>query len=132
LVRCVVFFIDSHCSRIENIHFVLSGVGTDDGDTFDASLKKKKHKKHRKNIGVDHAKYIDDTFRGSDATWKICVWHKNQRAYQIGNKVDETGYEVYEACRRHGAMVLSGTLIPCKLISRPLAHVRKDVSDESL
>ena len=43
-----------------------------------------------------------------NATWRICVWHKNQRAYQTGDKRDETGYDVYDVCRRHGALIFTG------------------------
>ena len=40
--------------------------------------------------------------------WKICAWHKNQRSMQIGSKVDETGWETYEMCAHHGAIVHTG------------------------
>lgn len=40
--------------------------------------------------------------------WKICQWHQNQRAMQIGGKSDEMGWGVYEACREMGAIVETG------------------------
>eukprot|EP00002_Diphylleia_rotans_P009173 TRINITY_DN1920_c0_g1_i3.p1 TRINITY_DN1920_c0_g1~~TRINITY_DN1920_c0_g1_i3.p1 ORF type:complete len:501 (-),score=104.09 TRINITY_DN1920_c0_g1_i3:357-1859(-) len=64
--------------------FVLSGVGT---------------------LGSNHARYIDTSFTSTAAIWKVCSWHKNQHLYQTGSKSDETGYEVYDTCRQHGAIV---------------------------
>eukprot|EP00211_Chloroparvula_japonica_P002677 CAMPEP_0119120138 /NCGR_PEP_ID=MMETSP1310-20130426/1311_1 /TAXON_ID=464262 /ORGANISM="Genus nov. species nov., Strain RCC2339" /LENGTH=508 /DNA_ID=CAMNT_0007109603 /DNA_START=27 /DNA_END=1550 /DNA_ORIENTATION=+ len=64
--------------------FVLSGVGT---------------------RGNSHDTFIDRTFSDYNAMWKFCHWHKNQRFFQVGGKSDETGYEVYDACRRHGAVI---------------------------
>jgi hypothetical protein len=40
--------------------------------------------------------------------WKICQWHENQEAMQVGGKFDEMGWEVYETCRRFGAIVHTG------------------------
>ncbi|KAJ3333727.1 hypothetical protein HDU76_004539 [Blyttiomyces sp. JEL0837] len=65
--------------------FVLSGVGT---------------------LGVGHADFIDATLsKYKHVPWKVCVWHKNQATYQTGDKTDETGYAVYDVCRKHGAIV---------------------------
>ncbi|KAI8921572.1 hypothetical protein BC831DRAFT_476556 [Entophlyctis helioformis] len=59
-------------------------------------------------MGSDHAQFIDDTLtRYKTSPWKLCVWHKNQSKYQTGDKKDETGYEVYDTCRRHGAIVFT-------------------------
>eukprot|EP00735_Rhodelphis_limneticus_P004893 TRINITY_DN1654_c0_g1::TRINITY_DN1654_c0_g1_i2::g.17686::m.17686 TRINITY_DN1654_c0_g1::TRINITY_DN1654_c0_g1_i2::g.17686 ORF type:complete len:553 (+),score=203.65,Metallophos/PF00149.23/0.00074 TRINITY_DN1654_c0_g1_i2:35-1660(+) len=57
--------------------------------------------------GDDHPEYLDETL-DNPAIWKFCNWHKNQRAYQVGDKHDEVGYEVYETCRLHGAVVSTG------------------------
>lgn len=70
-----------------NILFVVSGIGT---------------------IGLGHAEFIDETLtKHSNIPWKFCIWHKNQRLLQTGDKLDETGYEVYEVCRKHGAIVFT-------------------------
>lgn len=34
--------------------------------------------------------------------WTICAWHKNQTLMQLGDKTNDTGWGVYEACRTHG------------------------------
>lgn len=79
--------INSYC-LLNDIIIVLSGVGT---------------------LGVDHAQFIEEAFTiHHNVTWKICIWHKNQEKLQTGDKEDETGYLVYEVCRRHGAMILTG------------------------
>ncbi|KAI3649753.1 hypothetical protein MP228_005385 [Amoeboaphelidium protococcarum] len=85
---------DRHCKGIygvkmvclyQNILMVFSGVAT---------------------RGGKHPQFIDSVFKANrDVPWKICVFHKNQHKYQTGTKQDEVGYEVYEVCRRHGAII---------------------------
>ncbi|KAJ8331743.1 hypothetical protein QVD99_001990 [Batrachochytrium dendrobatidis] len=73
--------------QFNGIVIVLSGVGT---------------------LGKDHAEFIDQALTEfKDSKWKLCVWHKNQNKYQTGDKKDETGYLVYDTCRKHGAIVLT-------------------------
>ena len=40
--------------------------------------------------------------------WKICNWHQNQAAMQVGGKGDEMGWDVYETCRAQGAIIQTG------------------------
>jgi hypothetical protein len=58
--------------------------------------------------GDDHATFIRDQLEATDATWRICAWHLGQRALQVTTKSDETGWEVYEACREGEAFVATG------------------------
>jgi hypothetical protein len=89
----------------ENQIFVLSGVGT---------------------LGVGHAQFIDETFtKHQKIPWKFCVWHKNQRSFQTGDKFDETGYQVYETCRKHGAIVITS-----HEHSYERTHLMKDFSNQ--
>jgi len=53
----------------------------------------------------DYAGYIARELSGGDDRWRICSWHKLQHDMQIGNKQDETGWAVYEACREAGGIV---------------------------
>jgi len=69
------------------IFFVLSGVGT---------------------RGNGHEEYMDNAFASSSAVWKVASWHKNQRLMQIGGKFDETGWEIYDTARKHGAIITTG------------------------
>ncbi|KAJ3384858.1 hypothetical protein HDU84_002610 [Entophlyctis sp. JEL0112] len=70
-----------------NMVFALSGVGT---------------------IGRNHAEFLDLSLsKYANSSWKVCSWHKNQAALQTGDKENETGYEVYETCRSHGAIVIT-------------------------
>lgn len=58
---------------------------------------------------ADFAAFIDEQFVGpSEPAWRVCGWHKNQKAMQIGGKGDEMGWGVYEACRAKGAIVTTG------------------------
>ena len=59
-------------------------------------------------FGTGHAAYIRDQLAGTEAIWRISSWHKNMRNMQVGNKTDETGWEVYEESRRGGAIVATG------------------------
>ena len=52
-----------------------------------------------------YPEYIDSSFASSDKRWKICSWHKNQTAMQTGDKVNGTGWGVYNACLNTGAIV---------------------------
>lgn len=66
------------------LFFVLSGVGT---------------------LGDNHAAFLQSALAGTEARWRVCSWHKNQQLMQVGEKTDETGWEVYEACRKGGAII---------------------------
>jgi hypothetical protein len=56
----------------------------------------------------DHVAYLRDQLARTDAVWKICSWHKNQRLMQVGGKPDEVGWKPYEACREEGAIIATG------------------------
>lgn len=75
--------VDATCA-FRGLRFVVSGVGT---------------------YGTAGATELTAKLAAATESWKICAWHKNQRAMQIGGKTDETGWEVYEACREAGAIV---------------------------
>jgi hypothetical protein len=55
-----------------------------------------------------YADYFDRQLAEDPSTWRICSWHKNQRAMQVGGKGDDTGWAVYEACRAGGAVIATG------------------------
>jgi hypothetical protein len=52
-----------------------------------------------------YAPYIRDQLKSDNHIWKICSWHRNMNAMQIGNKPDDMGWGVYEACRENGAII---------------------------
>lgn len=63
---------------------------------------------------ADHAGFIQKEFSinpkspNDSVNWNICIWHKNQTAMQTGDKTDEAGWQVYEACKDAGAMIVTG------------------------
>jgi hypothetical protein len=59
-------------------------------------------------LGTGHAEYLGSELTKAKEAWKVCAWHKNQRLLQTEDKSDETGWGVFEACRRGGAMVVNG------------------------
>jgi hypothetical protein len=56
----------------------------------------------------DTAANITPFLQDEDHIWKICNWHQNQTALQLGDKADEMGWDVYEACRQLGAIIQTG------------------------
>jgi hypothetical protein len=61
--------------------------------------------------GVENSVYADyfaQELARDTATWRICSWHKNQGAMQVGLKRDDAGWGVYEACRAGGAVIATG------------------------
>lgn len=54
---------------------------------------------------AEFAQFLKEELPKEDRLWRICSWHKNQNAMQVGGKGDEMGWEVYETCRRFGAIV---------------------------
>jgi hypothetical protein len=56
----------------------------------------------------DDPRAIVERFSHDEHIWKICAWHKNQQAMQVGGKGDEMGWGVYEACRLMGAFIVTG------------------------
>ncbi len=56
----------------------------------------------------DPATNISRFLQNEAHIWKVCQWHQNQEAMQVGDKSDEMGWEVYETCRRLGAIVETG------------------------
>lgn len=54
-----------------------------------------------------YPRFVEERFAGDRQTWKVCTWHKNQKAMQIGGKGDEMGWAVYEACLKAGAIIMT-------------------------
>lgn len=87
---------DAHCDgeygvksscTFRGLAFVLSGVGT---------------------YGKDHETYLESTLSQTQATFRLCIWHKDQHDMQVGDKIDEVGWEAYRVCARHGVPVITG------------------------
>jgi predicted phosphodiesterase len=52
--------------------------------------------------------FIVDQLQADDHIWKICSWHRNQKAMQVGGKSDQMGWEVYSNCLNLGAIIATG------------------------
>ena len=52
-----------------------------------------------------HIDYIQDQLAADNSIWRICAWHKNQTAMQVGSKPNEVGWGPYEACRQGRAII---------------------------
>jgi hypothetical protein len=49
--------------------------------------------------------YIRSQLKSDNHIWKVCSWHRNMSAMQVGDKTDDMGWGVYEACRENGAII---------------------------
>ncbi|MDH3677655.1 MAG: metallophosphoesterase [Nitrosopumilus sp.] len=78
--------VNSSC-KYKGVFFILSGVGT---------------------LGSNHSSFIEKELLADNSIWRICSWHKNMNAMQLGSKSDETGWEVYKNCRNGGAIIATG------------------------
>ena len=61
--------------------------------------------------GFDNGKsdvYIREQLAGDNSVWSIVSWHKDQQLMQVGGKLDETGWGVYEEARMGGAIIATG------------------------
>jgi len=54
---------------------------------------------------LDHSSFIENQLNNNDHLWRVCSWQGNMHAMQIGGKEDSTGWEVYENCKNHGAII---------------------------
>ncbi len=54
-----------------------------------------------------HADFMQDQLSQTASRWRICSWHMNQSAMQVGAKEDQVGWSVYEACRKGGAVIVT-------------------------
>lgn len=52
--------------------------------------------------------FISTSLTGDNHIWKICGWHYNMKAMQIGGKSDQQGWADYETCRQQGAIIVTG------------------------
>jgi hypothetical protein len=55
-----------------------------------------------------YAPFIRAQLKSDNHVWKVCSWHRNMSAMQVGDKTDDMGWGVYEACREAGAIIATG------------------------
>lgn len=56
----------------------------------------------------DYADFLERELSTSSNIWRFCSWHKNQNSMQVGAKSNEAGWDVYNACLKHGGIVATG------------------------
>ena len=76
----------------QGLYFILSGAGAIPDAADDAT----------------HIDYIRDQLAADNSIWRICSWHKNQNAMQLGGKSNEVGWGPYETCRQGRAIIATG------------------------
>ena len=55
--------------------------------------------------GSGHSAFIESQLNNNDHIWRICSWAKNMTEMQLGQKANVAGWEVYENCKNHGAII---------------------------
>ena len=89
-IKCKGDYGERYKCELNNITMVFSSIGT-------IGSKKK------------HRVYIKESLKNSSSNnWKICVWHKNQKNMQVGDKGNSIGWGAYETCRKKGAIIVTG------------------------
>lgn len=78
--------IDEVCTY-KGLFLVLSGAGT---------------------LGEEPEVFLQEQLNQNQSVWRVCGWHKNQNAMQLGTKRDEVGWAPYEVCRTEGAIIATG------------------------
>ncbi|MFQ6027041.1 MAG: GEVED domain-containing protein [Dehalococcoidia bacterium] len=91
-VTCSGNYGETSSCTFRGLFFLLSGIGTIPPENDD----------------VPHVNYIRDSLAQNNALWKICSWHKNQTAMQVGGKGNEVGWNAYTECLLGGAMIATG------------------------
>lgn len=55
--------------------------------------------------GPEFAEFLNTSMSQSNHLWKICNWHFNQEKLQLGGKIDQAGWEIYDTCLNAGAII---------------------------
>lgn len=58
--------------------------------------------------GNDLVSFVNESFTQFGTRWRFCLFHHNQNDYQLGNKPNDVGYALFEACREMGAIIING------------------------
>ena len=59
-----------------------------------------------RNDDTDYNAFIENQLENNEHVWKICSWAYTMQKMQIGSKnEDSTGWDVYETCKNHGAII---------------------------
>ena len=103
------------------VAFVLSSVGVEEaGEGSDTNRR--------------HYEFLERALSGSNARWKVCVWHMNMEDMQVSYKGDSTGWGAYEICRKHGAFIVTGhahtysrTKQMARFGTKQWSHTKKDL-----
>lgn len=75
-----------------------------------------------------YPRYLHSQLAADPHIWKICSWHKNQAAMQLGSKGDAMGWAVYETCRNDGAIIATAHEHSYSR-TKTLIHMREQLVD---
>jgi len=59
-------------------------------------------------LGTAHESFIRNELSNNPHLWRICSWHETMTNLQVGLKTNTTGYEIFEECRKNGAIIVTG------------------------
>jgi len=108
-VSCTGSYAEKMSCRINNVYIVMSSIGSGGSNS-------------------SHESYIKDALESAPSNaWRICAWHKNQGAMQVGGKGSSVGWTAYESCRQKGAIIATG-----HEHSYSRTHLLSDMSDQNI
>ena len=108
-VQCSGAYAEQMTCNYKGIYFVMSAIGASGSRS-------------------NHEAFISNSLNNApDGAWRVCAWHKNQRAMQVGGKTDETGWTAYETCRQKGAIISTG-----HEHSYSRTHLLRDMSSQTV
>lgn len=55
--------------------------------------------------GRRDAQYFRKQLAGDHSLWRVCSWHIPRTEMQVGQQEDDIGWDVYEECRKAGALI---------------------------
>lgn len=59
-------------------------------------------------FGCHHARFVRESFAKHPSMWRVCVFHQTQQHMQVSGLSDSAGWDVYEECRKAGAITVTG------------------------
>ncbi len=55
--------------------------------------------------GSGYDSFIEEQLSNTDYTWRICSWHYDMNIVQKNSTPNESGWEIYDACKNGGAII---------------------------
>lgn len=95
-VQCKGSYAENMTCTFNNLYFVMSAIAS------------KENSPTAQSRAPFEAFITNSLKQAPPGAWRICAWHKNQHAMQVGRKGNEVGWTAYETCREKAAIIATG------------------------